>query len=63
MDIEDRIKVLEEEFQETKKELNQILLDIRICLMEAQSPLRADLNTKNLDEQGDAEKEVESHGS
>ena len=40
MEIEDRIKALEEEFQETKKELQHILLDIRYYLMAAQSPLR-----------------------
>jgi hypothetical protein len=34
MDTEDRIKTLEEEFQETKEELKEILLDIRTYLME-----------------------------
>ncbi len=58
MEIEDRIKALEEEFQDTKEELNKILLDIRICLMEAQTPLRADLDVDKLSEQNDSGKGV-----
>ena len=40
MDIENRIKELEEEVQTTKEELQHLLLDIRNYLMSAQSPLR-----------------------
>ena len=63
MDIEERIKALEEEFEATKAELDQILLDIRTCLMEAQTPLRADLDVSKLSQQSDAEKGVEPHGN
>ena len=63
MDIEERIKALEDELRETKEELDQILLDIRAHLMEVQTPLRADLNVRDLPEQSDSEKGVESDGS
>lgn len=58
MDIEQRIKALEDELRETKEELDQILLDIRAHLMEVQTPLRADLNAEKLPEQSDSEKGV-----
>ena len=41
MNVEERVKALEEELQLTKEELRHILLDIRACLMEAQTPLPA----------------------
>ena len=63
MDIDERIKALEAEFQETKEELQQVLLDIRAFQMEAQTPLRADLMGGKLPAQSDIEKGVESHGS
>ena len=62
MDIEERIKALEDEFQVTKEELRQILLDIRTFLMEVQTPLPSNLSTEKLPEQSDSEKEVEPHG-
>jgi len=57
MDIEKRLETLEKEFQATREELNRILLDIRSVLMEAQSPLRADLNVEELAEKNDQGKE------
>ncbi len=39
--MEERIGMLESEFQKTKEELRPILMEIYIFLMEAQSPLRA----------------------
>jgi len=63
MDIEERIKALEDEFQVTKEELKQILLDIRTFLMEVQTPLPSNLNTGNIPEQSDSEKGVEPHGN
>jgi len=62
MDTEERVKALEDEFQATKEELRQILLDIRTVLMEAQTPLPTDLNKGNLPDQGNAEKGVDSNG-
>ena len=59
MDIEDRIKALEGEFQVTKEELQQILLDIRTSQMEMQTPLPADAKKGKRG----AEKGVESHGN
>ena len=53
MDTEERIKALEEEFQETKEEIRRILLDIRTHLMEAQSPIPNDLERENLDYNND----------
>ena len=63
MDTEERIKTLEEEFQITKEELKQILVDIRTLLMEAQTPLPADPNRGNLPDQSEPEKGVEPHGN
>jgi len=39
MDAESRIKALENEIPKTKEELQEILLDIRAYLMEAQTPI------------------------
>ena len=56
MDAEDRIKAVEDEFQETQEELKQILLDIRTYLMEAQSPIPNDLDRERLREELEAER-------
>ena len=48
MDTEERIKALEDEFQETKEELKHMLYDIRTYLMEAQSPIPNDLEKERL---------------
>jgi hypothetical protein len=40
MTAEEKIKALEDEFQPTREELKQIMLDIRAVIMEATSPLR-----------------------
>ena len=41
--IEEKRKALEDEFQEIKDDLKQILIDIRVYIMEAQSPIPNDL--------------------
>ena len=56
MDAEDRIKAIEDELQETKEDLKQILLDIRTYLMEAQSPIPNDLDRERLREELEAER-------
>jgi hypothetical protein len=56
MDTEDRIKALEEEFQETKEELKEILLDIRTYLMEALTPIPNDIDREKLREELEAER-------
>ena len=56
MDTEDRIKALEEEFQETQEELKEILLDIRTYLMEALTPIPNDLGREKLREELDSER-------
>ena len=40
MEIEERLKALEDEFNNTKAETRQLMMDIRALLMEASSPLR-----------------------
>jgi hypothetical protein len=51
METEERIKALEDEFQKTKSETKQLMLDIRALLMEAMSPLRSQSgNGKNSDQ-------------
>ena len=56
MDDENRIKELENEFQETGEELKQILLDIRAYLMEALTPIPNDLDRERLREELEAER-------
>jgi hypothetical protein len=56
MDTESRMKALEDEFQETKEELKEILLDIRTYLMEAQTPIPNDLDRERLREELEAER-------
>jgi hypothetical protein len=46
MNAEERIKQIETEFSSLSKDLKQVLLDIRIFLMEANSPLRDELNNR-----------------
>ena len=50
MDITERIKALNEEFQPIQEELKDILYDIRTRLMEAQSPIPNDLERHKLGE-------------
>jgi hypothetical protein len=47
MEIEERVKALEDEFNQTKNETRQIMMDIRALLMEAGSPLRSQINSGN----------------
>ena len=56
MDEESRVKALEDELEETKEELKQILLDIRAYLMEALTPIPNDLVREKLREELDAER-------
>ena len=56
MDEESRAKALEDEFDETKEELKQILLDIRAYLMEALTPIPNDLVREKLREELDTER-------
>jgi hypothetical protein len=44
MEIEERLKALEDEFSQTKNETRQLMMDIRALLMEAASPLRGQPN-------------------
>jgi hypothetical protein len=45
MEIEERLKALEDEFSNTKNETRQLMMDIRALLMEAGSPLRSQSGT------------------
>ncbi len=56
MDTEERMKTMEAEFQITKEELKQILLDIRAYIMEAESPFHPDLNMGGPSAQSDPER-------
>ena len=44
MDKENDIDALQEEFQTVRDELKEILMDIRVHLMEVQSPIPNELN-------------------
>ena len=56
MDAENRIKALEDEFQETKDEIKEILLDIRTYLMEALTPIPNDMERERLREELEGER-------
>ena len=56
MDSESRIESINEEFQQLKDELKEILLDIRTYLMEAQSPIPNDLDKEKLRQELDTER-------
>ena len=56
MDEESRIKALEEEFQDARDELKEILFDIRIYVMEALTPIPNDLDRERLREELEAER-------
>jgi hypothetical protein len=43
MDKENNVEAIGKEFQEVRDELKDILLDIRVHIMEAQSPIPHDL--------------------
>lgn len=48
MEEEERLRALEDEFQQTKGEVQKILMDIRGFLMEASTPLRSEFNEERL---------------
>ena len=51
MDKETSIDAIEKEFQTIRDELKAILMDIRVHLMEAQSPIPNDLEKEQLKEE------------
>jgi len=63
MYVDERIRALEEELQVTKEELRQILLDIRACLMETQTPLPTNLTRGRVTCPTDPGKEIKPDGS
>ncbi len=56
MTAEERIKALEDEFQPTRDELKQIMLDIRAVIMESSSPLRWEAGNDQRSAQGNSTK-------
>ena len=44
MEVEERVKALEEEFEVTREELKLILVDIRALMMEVNNPIKSDWN-------------------
>jgi hypothetical protein len=55
MDSE-KLNAIDNEFQEVRDELKEILFDIRAYLMEAQTPIPNDLEKERLREELDAER-------
>ncbi len=51
MDTEPNIDAIEIEFQAARDELKDILLDIRVFLMEAQTPIPNDMEKERLREE------------
>jgi hypothetical protein len=60
MEISDRIEVLEEDVVKTKKELQEILINIRVILLEAQNPIK-DINTEALNLENELEASPENN--
>ncbi|MCK4723734.1 MAG: hypothetical protein KAT75_10535 [Dehalococcoidia bacterium] len=63
MDIEERVKALEDEFPAEKEGLKHILLDIRTFFMAVRTPLRRDSNMGQSPVQISSEKRVEQDGN
>ncbi len=63
MDIEERVKTLEAEFQITKQEFRQILLDIRAYIMEAEAPFHPNFGMGRRAAQHGPVKGVEPNGN
>ena len=55
MDEKEKLEALYNEFDEAQEELQDILLDIRTYLMEAQSPIPNDLDRERLREELESE--------
>jgi hypothetical protein len=51
VDKETNLEAISQEFQAVRDELKEILLDIRVHLMEAQSPIPNDLEKEQLKEE------------
>jgi hypothetical protein len=54
MEMEERLKALEDEFSQTKNETKQIMMDIRALLMEAGSPLRSQIPSGRTSDQNES---------
>lgn len=63
MDIEERIKSLEDEFPAEKEGLKRILMDIRTFFMTISTPLRRDSYMGQSPVQISSEKRVEQDGN
>jgi hypothetical protein len=62
MEIEDRLKAIEDELPGVKGELKRILLDLRAFVMEVCSPIRGDSSKGNIRSRILLEKRVEADG-
>jgi NTP pyrophosphatase (non-canonical NTP hydrolase) len=56
MEMKERLEALEKDLQQTKEELQDILLDIRTYLMEVQSPIGSSTASDKHDDELDAER-------
>lgn len=63
MDIEERVKTLEAEINETKEELNAVLLDLRAYILEMENPLRPFEPRKKQQQPVLSEKGVDENGN
>ncbi len=62
MDIEQRVNLLESTILQENEQMKEILLDIRIFLVEAGSPMRPKVNSEQDIAQGSAPAEVANNG-
>ena len=63
MEIEDRVKAIEDELPGVRGELKRILLDLRAFVMEMCSPIRGDSSQARSRSQILLEKRVEENGN
>ena len=62
MELEERLKVLEDEFPKERDQIRRILLDMRASLMEAYTPLRVESGMGRTPSQIRSEKRMEEDG-
>ncbi len=62
INLDEKLKALKQEFEATKSELQEILLDIRAYILEAHNPMRWPKPAVEDTDEGESTKEVTENG-